>query len=109
MPDGREIVGGQGVFAVVAGGLAADVGRTGDADEGEEASATGASSHRQVRRRDNAKAQLEFRQVDFMVGCAKLQLGGLNLCLTAINEELDCIDIATVVGGEEHYSLCDFI
>jgi len=38
--------------------LAADVGRIGDADEGKEGSATGASSHRKVRRKDNAEAQL---------------------------------------------------
>lgn len=44
-----------------------------------------------------------------MDGCEKPQLAGLNLCLTAINEELDCIDVATVVRGEEHYSLCDLI
>jgi hypothetical protein len=50
VPDGREIVGGQGVFAVVAGRLAADVGRIGDADEGEGRSATEAQSHREVRR-----------------------------------------------------------
>ena len=30
-----------------------------------------------------------------MDGCEKPELAGLNLCLTAINEELDCIDVAT--------------
>ena len=44
-----------------------------------------------------------------MDGCEKPALAGSNLCLTAINEELDCIDVATVVAGEEHYSLCDLI
>ena len=44
-----------------------------------------------------------------MNGCEKPQSAGLNLSLTAINEELDCIDVATVVRGEEHYRLCDFI
>ena len=44
MPDGREVASGQGVFAIVAGRLAADIGRTGDADEGEEGFATRAPS-----------------------------------------------------------------
>ena len=109
MPDGREIIGGQGVFALVEGRLAADVGRIGDADDGEEGSATGVASHREVKRKDNAEAQLESRQVDCVDGCEKPELAGLNLCLTAIDEELDCIDVATVVGGEEHYGLCDLI
>ena len=91
LPDGREIVGGQGVFALVEGRLAADVGRIGDADEGEEGSATGASSQREVRGKDNPESQLEFRQVDCVNGREKPQLAGSNLCLTAINEELDCI------------------
>ena len=62
-----------------------------------------------MKRKDNAEAQLESRQVDCVDGCEKPELAGLNLCLTAIDEELDCIDVATVVGGEEHYGLCDLI
>ena len=62
-----------------------------------------------MKRKDNAEAQFEFRQADCVNGREKPQLAGLNLCLTAINEELHCIDVATVVAGEEHYSLCDLI
>src|SRR5438128_1406569 len=80
-----------------------------DDAEGEKGSATEASRHGKVRGKDNAEAQLESRQVDCVDGCEKPELAGLNLCLTAIDEELDCIDVATVVGGEEHYGLCDLI
>jgi len=63
VPDGREIVGGQGVFAVVAGRLAADVGRIGDADEGEGRSATEAQSHREVRPRKTKNEGDALREV----------------------------------------------
>ena len=62
-----------------------------------------------MKRKDNAEAQFEFRQADCVNGREKPQLAGLNLSLGASNEELDCIDVATVVGGGEHHGLCDLI
>ena len=49
LPDRREIVGGPGVFAIVAGGLAADVGGVGDEDAGKEKSSTESQRHREMK------------------------------------------------------------
>ena len=50
LPDGREIAGGPGVFAIVAGGLAADVGGIGDEDGREEKPTTESQRHREMKK-----------------------------------------------------------
>ena len=50
LPDGREIAGGPGVFTIVAGGLAADVGGIGAEDGREEKAATESQRHREMKK-----------------------------------------------------------
>ena len=65
LPDRREIVGGPGVFAIVAGGLAADVGGVGDEDAGKEKFATELQRNearrrkREIGKREKALALLD--------------------------------------------------
>src|SRR4030095_3566643 len=62
--------------------------------------------------RDPAEASLivaSFEDMDFSDRHGVVSLLVLDLCDSAIDEQLDSRDVAAVVGGEERHSLCDLV